>query len=64
MSRYEHFELPWSIAKSEISIATDYPSTAPPTLVETIKQSVVDAFAEKSDLFQVVVFILNKVKQY
>ena len=51
MSRYEHFDLPWSLAKSDISIATDYPSTAPPSLVETIKQSVVEGLSEKHDLF-------------
>ena len=64
MSRYEKFDLPWTLDKADISIATDYPSTAPPSLVEIIKEGLVDGFACKSDLFQVVLFVLQKVKQF
>ena len=63
INRYEHFELPFVLPKDQLSLASDYMSNASEQLVEVLKTSVVTALSEKTDLFEVVQYVLTKVKQ-
>ena len=62
LNRYEHFEMPFILAKEDLKLAEDYPNNASTDLIEVLKDSIVEGMQQNTSLYAVVFHTLAKVK--